>query len=64
MQQASLLLQPGSRRRPAGFVRASDLRDEELERSLHELHRHRPPDSDYRLPTTDYRLPTTDYRPG
>jgi hypothetical protein len=25
------ILQPGSRRRPAGFVRASDLRDEEFE---------------------------------
>jgi len=35
MQQA-WILQPGSRRRPPGFVRASDLRDEELARYMSE----------------------------
>jgi hypothetical protein len=39
MQQA-WILQPGSRRRPSGFVRASDLRDEELARYLSEARRH------------------------
>ena len=35
MQQA-WILQPGSRRRPSGFVRASELRDEELARYMSE----------------------------
>jgi hypothetical protein len=39
MQQA-WILQPGSRRRPSGFVRASDLRDEELARYLSEARVH------------------------
>ena len=36
MQQA-WILRPESRKRPAGFVRASDLRDEELERFMSDL---------------------------
>ena len=36
MQQA-WILQPPSRKRPAGFVRASDLRDEEFSRYLADL---------------------------
>ena len=39
MQQA-WILQPGSRRRPPGFVRASDLRDEELARYLADARLH------------------------
>ena len=39
MQQA-WILQPGSRRRPSGFVRASDLRDEELARYMSEARQH------------------------
>ena len=39
MQQA-WILQPGSRRRPPGFVRASELRDEELARYLSEARHH------------------------
>ena len=39
MQQA-WILQPGSRRRPSGFVRASDLRDEELARYFSAARRH------------------------
>jgi hypothetical protein len=38
MQQA-WILQPGSRRRPSGFVRASELRDEELARYMAEARR-------------------------
>ena len=38
MQQA-WVLQPGSRRRPSGFVRASDLRDDELARYMADAHR-------------------------
>ena len=39
MQQA-WILQPESRKRPAGFVRASDLRDADFERYMADLHRH------------------------
>jgi hypothetical protein len=35
--QQAWILQPASRRRPAGFVRASDLRDDELARYKSEL---------------------------
>jgi hypothetical protein len=42
MQQA-WILQPGSRRRPSGFVRASDLRDEELARCMSEARFHGEP---------------------
>jgi len=42
MQQA-WILQPGSRRRPSGFVRASDLRDEELARCMADARRHDEP---------------------
>ena len=38
MQQA-WILQPGSRRRPAGFVRASDLEDEEFARHMSKIRR-------------------------
>jgi hypothetical protein len=39
MQQA-WILRPGSRRRPSGFVRASDLRDEEVARYMADVRRH------------------------
>ena len=39
MQQA-WILQPASRKRPAGFVRASDLRDEEFSRYMADLREH------------------------
>ena len=39
MQQA-WILQPGTRRRPSGFVRASDLRDDELARYLSDARLH------------------------
>ena len=35
--QQAWILQPASRKRPAGFVRASDLRDEELLRHMADL---------------------------
>jgi hypothetical protein len=38
--QLAWILQPGSRKRPAGFVRASDLRDEDFARYMSELRRH------------------------
>ncbi len=39
MQQA-WILQPESRRKPAGFVRASDLRDQDFGRYMSELSKH------------------------
>jgi hypothetical protein len=42
MQQA-WILQPASRKRPAGFVRASDLRDEEFSRYMADLQEHQEP---------------------
>lgn len=38
--QQAWILQPQSRKRPAGFVRASDLQDEELERLTACMRRH------------------------
>jgi hypothetical protein len=35
--QQAWILQPASRKRPAGFVRASDLRDDELARFMSDL---------------------------
>ena len=35
--QQAWILRPESRKRPAGFVRASDLRDDELERFMSDL---------------------------
>ena len=42
MQQA-WILQPASRKRQAGFVRASDLRDEEFSRYIADLREHEDP---------------------
>jgi hypothetical protein len=38
--QVAWILQPGSRKRPAGFVRASELRDEDFARYMSDLRRH------------------------
>ncbi len=38
--QQAWILQPGSAKRPAGFVRASDLRDTEVQRFLSEMRGH------------------------
>ena len=38
--QAAWILEPGSRKRPAGFVRASELRDEDFARYMSDLRRH------------------------
>jgi hypothetical protein len=38
--QQAWILQPESRKRPAGFVRASDLRDEEYARYMSDLRTH------------------------
>ena len=38
--QLAWILQPGSRKRPPGFVRASDLRDEDFARYMSDLRRH------------------------
>ncbi|HSL20125.1 MAG TPA: hypothetical protein VK886_01225 [Vicinamibacterales bacterium] len=35
------ILQPGTKRRPAGFVRASELREEELSNIMRDLHKQR-----------------------
>ena len=39
LMEKAWILQPASRRRAAGFVRASDLRERELARYLADLHR-------------------------
>jgi hypothetical protein len=41
--QQAWILQPASRKRPAGFVRASDLRDEEFSRYMEDLRKHDEP---------------------
>jgi len=38
--QQAWILQPGSRKRPAGFVRSSDLRDAEFDRYMAGLRKH------------------------
>jgi hypothetical protein len=38
--QQAWILQPESGKRPAGFVRASDLRDEDFERYMADAHKH------------------------
>jgi hypothetical protein len=38
MMEDAWILQPASKRRPAGFIRASDLRDRELQSIIADLH--------------------------
>jgi hypothetical protein len=40
LMQKAWILQPGSRKRPAGFVRASELQDEEISQLMAGLARH------------------------
>jgi glycine/D-amino acid oxidase-like deaminating enzyme len=39
MMEEAWILQPGSKRRPAGFIRGRDLREEELSGLMADLHR-------------------------
>lgn len=43
MMEDAWILQPGSKRRPAGFVRASDLRQDELTNVLADIRRREDP---------------------
>ena len=43
MMHQAWILQPASRKRPAGFVRASDLRDEEFAQYMSDLRKHDEP---------------------
>jgi hypothetical protein len=38
LMESAWILQPGSKRRPAGFVRSRDLRDDELHVVMEEIH--------------------------
>ena len=40
MVQVAWILQPGSRKRPAGFIRSADLRQEELADVMVDIHTH------------------------